>query len=476
MNAEKYHKVLRAVAAALVLISTFCNRHSFDLQEWDESRNGVNAYEMFFNGDYVNLYYDNEPDTWNAKPPLLVWSIALSYKVFGFNEFALRFPTAICALGFFMVLFVMIRRFSSETAASLTCLVLLSCKAIYGMHVGLTGDFDMMLAFFLTCSVYFFLLFLEDNKTGAVYLSAVCAGLAFYTKGPASLLLFPGLFLYVIIRRIGILKSVHIWMALILFAGIAGSWLAIHSLFGKPVESSFYGSETSVETMFVHDTYRRIFEKDFDGSGNINRDPLFLFTVLDSKFNIWNYLLFLMLILSVFRYARKHSGIPTGGSGQNLMKLSVCIVLPPAILFSFAHTAHPWYMAPAFPFIAFLVVFFFLSLYRQYKFMVPLGILVLVFTLSRQLFYLGTLPRGMHVSFTNNQKLAGREVMLTAMPSQDLLLYMKWLKVSYKIVSPGSALTKDDLVLVHKPDMASALDGFVIAGELGRYYLLTPVK
>lgn len=65
------------------------------LNEWDEPRRGVNAMELLQNGDLVNMYYGGKPDTWHAKPPLMVWLIAISFKVFGYNEFALRLPSAL---------------------------------------------------------------------------------------------------------------------------------------------------------------------------------------------------------------------------------------------------------------------------------------------------------------------------------------------------------------------------------------------
>ena len=47
------------------------------IQDWDESRHGINAIEMLQNGDWVNLHFKGQPDDWNIKPPLTIWAIAI---------------------------------------------------------------------------------------------------------------------------------------------------------------------------------------------------------------------------------------------------------------------------------------------------------------------------------------------------------------------------------------------------------------
>ena len=57
------------IVLATILLTWTIGMH--DVDEWDEARNGTNACEMYHNGDYVNYYYGGQPDTWNAKPPLI---------------------------------------------------------------------------------------------------------------------------------------------------------------------------------------------------------------------------------------------------------------------------------------------------------------------------------------------------------------------------------------------------------------------
>ncbi len=184
------------VFAASLLFTTI---GTVSLSEWDESRNGMNAFEMYHNGDYVNSYYAGELDTWNAKPPLVIWLIVASYKIFGFNEFALRLVSTLATMLFFYVLFRLVELFDTALTAFITCLILLSCKAIIGWHVGLNGDFDATLVLFLTLSAYSFYRYAENGDKNQILLTALYTGLAFYTKGSAAFIFLPGFLLYLLI-------------------------------------------------------------------------------------------------------------------------------------------------------------------------------------------------------------------------------------------------------------------------------------
>ena len=55
------------------------------------------AREMLLRHDWVTLYANGI--RYLEKAPLMYWSIAISYELFGVNEFASRLPLALAALG-----------------------------------------------------------------------------------------------------------------------------------------------------------------------------------------------------------------------------------------------------------------------------------------------------------------------------------------------------------------------------------------
>ena len=84
----------------------FFRLHLPSIRMWDESRRAINAFEMTINGNWLVTHYDGKPEMVGTKPPLLIWCIALSMKVFGYNEFALRLPSAVCAMSTTIIIFL----------------------------------------------------------------------------------------------------------------------------------------------------------------------------------------------------------------------------------------------------------------------------------------------------------------------------------------------------------------------------------
>ena len=119
----------------IILFSSLYKLDSIAFFEWDESRHGVNAIEMLNSGDYINLQYAGEKDDWNLKPPLAVWAIALSFKIFGVNEFALRLPSAIAIILATFFLFKIIRLYKTSEFAFFTCLILATVQGWLGLSL-----------------------------------------------------------------------------------------------------------------------------------------------------------------------------------------------------------------------------------------------------------------------------------------------------------------------------------------------------
>jgi 4-amino-4-deoxy-L-arabinose transferase-like glycosyltransferase len=68
---------------------------SLPLIDRDEPRFAEASREMIERGDYIVPYFNNQLRL--DKPPLAYWAQSVSYRVFGENDFAARFPSAIAA-------------------------------------------------------------------------------------------------------------------------------------------------------------------------------------------------------------------------------------------------------------------------------------------------------------------------------------------------------------------------------------------
>jgi 4-amino-4-deoxy-L-arabinose transferase-like glycosyltransferase len=93
--------LLLAVIAALFFIPFLGRVHLFD---WDEINFAECSREMLKLDDYTRIYVNFKP-FWE-KPPMFFWMQSMSMKIFGVNEFAARFPNAICGIVTLIVLYI----------------------------------------------------------------------------------------------------------------------------------------------------------------------------------------------------------------------------------------------------------------------------------------------------------------------------------------------------------------------------------
>ena len=80
---------------ALVFFTMFFKLGNGAVCQADEATHGVNAYEMAQNDEWLVNTYKYDTDYFNSKPPLSLWMIMISYKLFGYTPFALRFASAL---------------------------------------------------------------------------------------------------------------------------------------------------------------------------------------------------------------------------------------------------------------------------------------------------------------------------------------------------------------------------------------------
>jgi 4-amino-4-deoxy-L-arabinose transferase-like glycosyltransferase len=85
---------------------------SLPLIDRDEPRFAEASREMIERGDYIVPYFNNQLRL--DKPPLTYWAQTVSYRVFGENDFAARFPSAIAAALTALVIFVWGMRLDGE--------------------------------------------------------------------------------------------------------------------------------------------------------------------------------------------------------------------------------------------------------------------------------------------------------------------------------------------------------------------------
>jgi 4-amino-4-deoxy-L-arabinose transferase-like glycosyltransferase len=221
------------LVAIITILIVFFNLGGVPLLDPDEPVYAETPKEMFTFNEFVSPRIYGE--YWYDKPPMYYWLVAASYKIFGVNEFAARFPSAALAVACTLVVYLSGRRLFNERAGMAGALVLATCIEYF--YLGKAAVTDITLLFFLSVSL---LSFIEKRY----YTAYIFAGLATLTKGPIGLL-FPGgiIFFYLLItRNWSQLKSMKLIPGLLIYIIVAVPWYVImYNIHGSIFIDTFLG-------------------------------------------------------------------------------------------------------------------------------------------------------------------------------------------------------------------------------------------
>ncbi|MFN5920092.1 MAG: ArnT family glycosyltransferase, partial [Bacteroidota bacterium] len=223
---EKNASLVYLIAyAALLFIPFIGSVHLFD---WDEINFAESAREMLVTRDYLHVQINFTP-FWE-KPPFFFWLQALSMKVFGVNEFAARFPNALCGIVTLASLFYIGKREASRNMAIWWVLFMAGSFTPHLYYK--SGIIDPWFNLFIFLSLYQCIKASSghtNSKTDLNYVYAgLFAGMAFITKGPVALLVI-GLCVLVFIafNRFRFFFSFRqLMLGIIPFVFIASVWVA----------------------------------------------------------------------------------------------------------------------------------------------------------------------------------------------------------------------------------------------------------
>ncbi len=192
----------------------------------DEGLYAEPAREMLETGEWITTFLNYAVRF--TKPPLVIWAMALSYKVFGVNEFAARFFCAATALVMVLMTYAFAERFFGKKCAFLAGLILLTAPLFIG--VGREAITDMPLTLFIAGSLFSFYFAFSQKSSLAKWSAYILVGLAVMTKGPVGALL-PGVILAVFYYLRGELKNAvkffNLPIGALLVAAIALPWFVI---------------------------------------------------------------------------------------------------------------------------------------------------------------------------------------------------------------------------------------------------------
>ncbi len=277
-NKTKY--TVYFLLAAVLYFIFFHRLGTYPIRTWDESVYAVYSYEMLESGNYLVPHLNGQIDYLNDKPPLFFWSQIVSIKLFGYNEFSVRFPSAIFgALTVLMLFRLIAKRFSFYLGLSVA--LGLTCTAGFvTFHSARTGDMDTMLAFGLTGTVLSFASYLKEQKNKDLILYFAFLLFSFFTKSIVGLFLLPAHLLVLLIAKRELLKDFRLWIGITLSFGI----IALYFIVRGKYEPGYFSHFTFYLGKFKGN-FNDSHDKPWDFYLNnlfYERFPVFILTVIPS--------------------------------------------------------------------------------------------------------------------------------------------------------------------------------------------------
>jgi 4-amino-4-deoxy-L-arabinose transferase-like glycosyltransferase len=225
------NEIIIVIAGAVLFIPFLGGVHLFD---WDEINFAESAREMIVTGDYLTVQINFQP-FWE-KPPLFIWLQVLSMHIFGINEFAARFPNAVCGIFTLLLLYKAGKKVYDDSFGALWVLVY-TCSILPFFYLK-SGIIDPWFNFFIFAGLLQFIFFLDEQKRrkrwSHLLLSSVAFGLAALTKGPVAILLF-GLTvgIYWILNKFRMkISFTQIFVYLVVLITVGGLWFIIQMMVG----------------------------------------------------------------------------------------------------------------------------------------------------------------------------------------------------------------------------------------------------
>ncbi|HMR43907.1 MAG TPA: glycosyltransferase family 39 protein, partial [Saprospiraceae bacterium] len=186
------YSLLIGLIGAIFYIPFLGGVHLFD---WDEINFAEISREMVLLKEYLRVYVDFKP-FWE-KPPLFFWLQSSAMQIFGTNEFAARFPNAICGILTLIVLFNIGRKLYDTRFGLLWALVYFG--SVLPFLYFKSGIIDPWFNLFIFSGLYVFILgYWKKEKAENISLkyshwfyflvAGLLIGLGILTKGPVAYL------------------------------------------------------------------------------------------------------------------------------------------------------------------------------------------------------------------------------------------------------------------------------------------------
>lgn len=315
------------------------NINGFPIYILDEAKNAEAAREMLINNTLVVPTFNGNLRT--DKPPLHYFFMMMGYKLFGVNALGARFFSSLFGAFTLLGTYYFINKHSNLKIAFLSWVVLIS--AVFFVQLFHQAVPDPYLVFCISMGLFCFFTFYKNKINLYLLLFYVFLGLGMLSKGPVSIVLPVFIVLVFLFIKDELFSkkifSYRPFLGLFIITAIVIPWYyAVHIQTDGLWTKGF----------FLEHNFNR-FNNKMEGHGGI-----FLIT--------WAYVILGLLPFSVFIFQSLRLAFKN--KSEELSLFSLITVLVFIIFFSISSTKLPNYTIPCYPFMAYLIAKYLISLIR----------------------------------------------------------------------------------------------------------------
>lgn len=308
------------------------------VREWDEATYGINAYEMSQNYQPIMVTFMGNSDVYNSKPPMGLWFMAISTKVFGVNTFALRFPSALFSFLLCLFLFYFIqKRFQNIYWAFYAAAILMASIGFTGWHEARSGDFDAMVAVAICVYVLFFIRALHDKIASDINWAFLFVSMACLIKGIYGIVALPGLFIFMFFQEDWrwAFKQRQLYLGLLSFLSVFIGYYALRE----------YLSPGYLQAVLQNEIGERVFLET-----NIHKEeiPFYYHSYKLLAYRFQPFILFIPFALAMFWFEPK-------GKQKHFISGILAAALSIWCIISFSKTKLVWYDGSLYPLFAIFI-------------------------------------------------------------------------------------------------------------------------
>jgi len=212
-----------ALLALFIVITFFIPLPLAPLFDLDEGAFSEATREMLVGKDYITTYLNGELRF--DKPILIYWLQLVSIKIFGLNEFGLRFPSAVAATLWAGAIYYFTQRlFDKQTAFFATLFMIASIQI---NMIAKAAIADALLNLFIALSMFVLYYYYKHQEKKYLYWAFFFVSLGALTKGPVAIMIpFVVTFIFYLIQRKPLewIKMVFNPIGIFIFAIVALPW------------------------------------------------------------------------------------------------------------------------------------------------------------------------------------------------------------------------------------------------------------